>query len=335
MTSGEPAMALVRLARESFDAAVFDLDGVLVRTARVHALAWKDTFDHYLARRAARAGQAWRPFDAGVDYRTYVDGRPRDAGVRGFLESRGIRLPEGTPADGPDLETVWGLGNRKRDRFLELLRAQGVEVDAHATAVAGAFRGAGLGTAVVSSSRNCRLILESAGLSAAFDTVVDGNELASHGLAGKPAPDMFLEAARRLAVDPARAVVFEDALADVQAGRRGGFGCVVGVDRSGGSAALLAAGAHITVSDLADVTLTRGRRRAAGLDDAALRVGPRRSTAGAGPRSPPFRVPRLRRDADADRLAARGRPPAGGGTTRAARPGAERTRDDRQRPRPG
>ena len=255
MTTSEPRVKDLHLSRASFDAAIFDLDGVLTRTARVHAEAWKETLDEYLKQRAERRREDLVPFDAETDYRTYVDGRPRDEGARAFLESRGVRVPHGTEADAPDLETVWGLANRKRDRFLDLLKARGVEVDAGCVALVLDLRSAGVKTAVVSSSRNCRAVLDLAGLTDHFDAVLAGEDRASLRLAGKPAPDMFLEAARRLAVDPGRGVVFEDALVGVEAGRRGGFGCVVGVDRLGNGAALLAAGAHVTVTDLAHVTL--------------------------------------------------------------------------------
>jgi trehalose 6-phosphate phosphatase len=243
------------IALREFDALLFDLDGVVTRTAAVHAAAWKRLFDEYLRRRADRTGESFRPFDVDTDYLTFVDGKPRYDGVRSFLESRGVALPEGTPEDEPGEETVCGLGNRKNMYFREQLRAGGAEVFDTTVHLIRAAREHGLKTAVVSSSKNCAEVLDAAGLADLFDTRVDGVELERLGLPGKPAPDMFLEAARRLGAEPGRAVVFEDAVSGVQAGRAGAFGLVVGVDRSGQADALREAGADIVISDLGELEL--------------------------------------------------------------------------------
>lgn len=230
-------------------ALLLDLDGVVTRTAAVHAAAWKQLFDEYLEERAA-PDAPFVPFDIESDYRRYVDGKPRYDGVLSFLASRGIDLPWGSPADDPSMETVCGLGNRKDGYFEERVRRDGVEVFPDSVRLLEEARRRRMPTAVVSSSKNCRLILESAGLAALFDERVDGVESERLGLAGKPSPETFIEAARRLGVSPPDAVVFEDAIAGVEAGRRGGFR-VVGVDRTGSAAALLEHGADIVTGDLA------------------------------------------------------------------------------------
>lgn len=237
----------------AYDALLLDLDGVVTRTAAVHAAAWKDLLDAYLAERAAREGERFIPFDLDRDYRTYVDGKPRLDGLRSFLASRGVTLPDGHPDDPPGRETVAGLGNGKNERFLARLERHGVETYADAIALLRAARARGLRLAVVSSSRNCQAVLRAAGLEAAFDTRVDGVERARLNLPGKPAPDMFLEAARRLRVERRRAVVLEDAVAGVAAAKRGGFGLVVGVDRGGQAAALRASGADRVITDLREL----------------------------------------------------------------------------------
>jgi alpha,alpha-trehalase len=244
---------------ERFEALVFDLDGVITRTAAVHARAWKRLFDEYLEARAARTGEPFVPFDQDADYRRYVDGKPRQSGVRSFLASRGIEVPRGTPCDDAGQETVYGLGKRKDRYFIDLIAREGVEVFDSAVALIREARARGARTAVASSSRNCAAILRAARLSSLFEVRVDGVDLERFGLAGKPAPDMFLEAVRRLGVPPARAVVFEDATAGVEAGRAGGFGLVVGVGHAEHAAALRARGAHAVVADLAEVKL-EGRR---------------------------------------------------------------------------
>ncbi|MFF4772102.1 HAD family hydrolase [Microtetraspora fusca] len=234
-------------------ACLFDLDGVLTRTARLHAAAWKEMFDGFLSERAARTGTPLDPFDDVEDYDTYVDGKTRADGTRAFLASRGIRLPEGEPDDPPDAETVNGLGNRKNELMLNRLRRDGVEVFEGSVRYVHAVRDAGLHRAVVSSSANCREMLAGAGIEDLFEVGVDGGTVVREHLAGKPAPDAYLAAARALGVAPDEAAVFEDALAGVEAGRAGGFACVVGVDRVGQADALREHGAHVVVSDLAEL----------------------------------------------------------------------------------
>ncbi|HZP30240.1 MAG TPA: beta-phosphoglucomutase family hydrolase [Acidimicrobiia bacterium] len=232
-------------------ACLFDLDGVLTDTASVHAAAWKAMFDEYLAQHAS--GDAARPFDIATDYRQYVDGKSRADGTRAFLASRGITLPEGGADDPPDADTVHGLGNRKNEMLLEKLRNDGVRVFAGSVRFVRAVREAGLRTAVVSASANTPEVLRAAGITDLFDTRVDGVVAASRHLAGKPAPDTYLAAAELLGVEPAAAGVFEDALAGVEAGRAGGFGYVVGVDRVGQAEGLRAAGADTVVTDLSEL----------------------------------------------------------------------------------
>ncbi|MDQ3762427.1 MAG: beta-phosphoglucomutase family hydrolase [Actinomycetota bacterium] len=232
---------------------LFDLDGVLTQTAKQHAAAWKLMFDDFLAQRARDTGEAFVPFDSGVDYDTYVDGKPRLAGTQSFLASRRINLPMGTPQDPPGTPTVHGLSNRKNALVLELIRTEGVTVYPGSVRYVHAARDAGLPCAVVTSSANAEQVLTSAGLAELFDARVDGLVASREGLAGKPAPDTFLAGARLLGVPPEAAVVFEDALAGVAAGRAGHFGYVVGVDRVGQADALRAHGADIVVRDLAEL----------------------------------------------------------------------------------
>ncbi|MFG2603604.1 beta-phosphoglucomutase family hydrolase [Streptomyces sp. NPDC048514] len=235
---------------DGIQACLFDLDGVVTKTAVVHAAAWKETFDAFLR---DYEGEQGRPFDTAADYDEYVDGRPRADGVRAFLESRGIRLPEGTPDDPPDARTVHGLGNRKNDLLLAKIRTGGVEAYEGTLRYLEAVRAAGLRTAIVSSSANCRDVLRSVGAEHFFDVRVDGVVAAERRLPGKPHPDTFLAAARDLGVEAARAAVFEDALAGMDAGRAGSFGYVVGLDRVGQTDALYAHGANIVVKDLAEL----------------------------------------------------------------------------------
>jgi beta-phosphoglucomutase family hydrolase len=229
---------------------LFDLDGVITRTAGVHAAAWKHLFDDYLERRARAEGTDFVPFDLVSDYREYVDGRPREAGVQSFLTARGISLPAGGPADGPEVETLNGLGNRKDQYFTQALAETGVEIYEGAVIFVGEARARGVRTAIVSSSKNCGAVLEAAGLTQLFEVRVDGTDLRRLGLPGKPAPDMFLEAGKRLGTPPSRAAIFEDALVGVQAGRAGRFGLVVGIGRGDHAADLRAHGADIVVADL-------------------------------------------------------------------------------------
>jgi len=234
-------------------ACLFDLDGVLTQTARVHAAAWKEMFDAYLRERAARTGEPFVPFDPVADYTKYVDGKPRYDGVRSFLASRDIRLPEGHPTDPPSAETVYGLGNRKNDLVLALLKRDGVQVYDGSVRYVRAARDAGLRRAVVSASANCREVLEAAGIEDLFEVRIDGIVVEQRHLRGKPAPDTFQAAAEELGAQPEEAAVFEDALAGVEAGRAGNFGFVVGVDRAGQREALREHGADVVVSDLAEL----------------------------------------------------------------------------------
>jgi len=248
-----------------FDAFLFDLDGVVTRTASVHAAAWKHLFDDYLARRASAECTAFVPFDPVDDYQKYVDGRPREAGVRSFLAARGLSLPPGSPDDGPDAETLNGLGGRKDRYFLQTLARDGVEIYAGAVNFVREARARGVGTAIVSSSRNCAAVLDAAGLARLFDVRVDGVDLRRLGLSGKPAPDMYLEAARRLDTSAARAAIFEDALVGVEAGCAGGFHLVVGIGEGDHAKDLKAHGATIVVRDLSELALkNRVPRRARG-----------------------------------------------------------------------
>ncbi|QOC93974.1 beta-phosphoglucomutase family hydrolase [Micromonospora craniellae] len=239
-------------------ACLFDLDGVLTQTARLHNAAWTETFDDFLRRHAATTGEPFRPFDPGPDYHRYVDGRPRLDGVRTFLASRDITLPEGTPEDPPGAQTVYGLGNRKNSLVLERMRTAGVDVYPGSVTYLKAVRDAGLRRAVVTASANGRDVVASAGLEPLLEARVDGLTAQAEGLRGKPAPDTFLAGAKLLGVDPANAVVFEDALAGVAAGKAGGFGYVVGVDRAGQADELRAHGADVVVDDLADLLAAGG-----------------------------------------------------------------------------
>jgi beta-phosphoglucomutase family hydrolase len=238
---------------DSIRACLFDLDGVLTRTATVHAAAWKEMFDAFLRDRAEATGEPFVPFDPAEDYGLYVDGKPRADGVRSFLASREITLPEGDPHDLPGLETVNGLGNRKNELVLALIRKDGVEVYDGSVRYLHAARHAGLARAVVSSSANTLDVLRSVGLVDAFDVRIDGVVAAERGLRGKPAPDTFAAAASDLGFEPATAAVFEDALAGVEAGRAGGFGYVVGVERVGHAEALRQHGADVVVADLEEL----------------------------------------------------------------------------------
>jgi beta-phosphoglucomutase family hydrolase len=234
-------------------ACLFDLDGVLTQTAKVHAAAWKQMFDDYLRRRAAAGGEPFVAFDPGRDYDEYVDGKPRYDGVRSFLASRGIELPQGTPQDPPGAETVDGLGNRKNELMQALIRTHGVEPYEGSVRYVKAVTAAGLRSAVVSSSANTRDVLKAAGIDDLFHEIVDGVVAEHEHLNGKPAPDTYLAGARAVGVAPAGAAVFEDALAGVEAGRAGSFGYVVGVDRVGQADALRAHGADVVVRDLAEL----------------------------------------------------------------------------------
>ena len=238
---------------DTITALLFDLDGVLTQTAKLHAEAWKQTFDQLLRERAQRTGEQFVAFDQTADYDEYVDGKPREDGVRSFLQSRGIELPEGDPDDPTAAPTIQGVGNSKNERVLKLIHERGVDAYAGSVRYLHAATEAGLRRAVVSSSTNCHDVLVAAQLTDFFDAVIDGVVAHREHLQGKPAPDTFLAGARELGVQPAQAAVFEDALAGVAAGRAGRFGQVVGVDRVGQRDALLSHGADIVVDDLAEL----------------------------------------------------------------------------------
>jgi beta-phosphoglucomutase family hydrolase len=229
------------------------LDGVLTQTAKVHAAAWKQMFDEYLRQRAEKLSEQFVPFDAVRDYDEYVDGKPRYDGVCSFLESRSIELPQGRPDDPPTAETVDGLGNRKNELVLRMIHTDGVAPYEGSVRYVEAARAAGLRRAVVSSSTNCRDVLKAAGIFDLFEEIVDGHVAEREHLNGKPAPDTFLAGARAVGVGPDQSVVFEDALAGVQAGRQGNFAFVVGVDRVGQADALREHGASVVVRDLAEL----------------------------------------------------------------------------------
>lgn len=241
------------LVPDGIDAILFDLDGVITRTGKLHAAAWKEMFDAFLRERGEREGEDVRPFELPLDYTRHVDGRLRQDGVRGFLASRGIELPEGDVDDPPSAETVHGLGNRKNELVVALIAAGGAEVYDSSVEVVRRARDAGLRTAVVSASKNCQAVLASVGIEDLFEVRVDGVVAAREGLPGKPAPDTFLAAAARLGLEPARCAVVEDAISGVEAGRAGRFGWVVGVDREDHRDALADAGADLVVQDLAEL----------------------------------------------------------------------------------
>jgi beta-phosphoglucomutase family hydrolase len=250
------ACPVITLSPRDYDAVLFDMDGVLTKSASVHATAWKELFDRFLEQRAARTSEPFVPFDLDTDYRRHVDGKPRYDGVTAFLESRGIELPLGAPEDGPEVQSVHALGKLKDRYFLQRLEQNGVEPYEAAVALVRQLRAQAVKTAVVSSSNNCAAVLEAAGITRLFDARVDGTDITRLELEGKPAPDAFLEAARRLGVEASRAVVVEDAIAGVEAGRAGRFGCVIGVDRSGHAKALRDAGADVVVTGLAQVRVS-------------------------------------------------------------------------------
>ncbi len=241
------------IPRERFDAVLFDLDGVLTATAEVHARAWKEMFDRYLKERADQRSEPFRPFEPGTDYLLFVNGKPRQEGVRDFLESRGIHIPEGSPEDPPEAETRWGLGKRKNKRVQEVMHREGVRAFPGSVRMVEHLRKEGFRTAVVTASANAEALLETAGIGHLFDARVDGHVARKRHLTGKPAPDMYLEAARMLGVPPDRAVVVESSLPGIQAGRRGGFGLVLGVARAGGNDELLRNGADLVVGDLGEL----------------------------------------------------------------------------------
>ena len=242
-----------RITRERYDALLLDLDGVITDTASIHAACWKQMFDEYLQKRAIERGEAFRPFDIAADYRLYVDGKPRYDGVRDFLTSRGIRLPEGSPDDPAQVETVHGLGNRKNDLVNKIIEDGGVVPYEGSVKFLHQLRNQRFKVAVVTSSQNCTAVLKAAKLDHFFDVQVDGNTIHAQHLAGKPAPDTFLMAAKLLGVEPKRAIVIEDALSGVEAGSAGDFGLVIGVARKGNAEELRRHGAHLVVNDLGEL----------------------------------------------------------------------------------
>ena len=255
---GAPAGALPRaklapVLPDGISACLFDLDGVLTQTAKLHAAAWKELFDAFLRDRSARTGEPFRPFEIATDYVRHIDGKLRQDGVRAFLASRGIPMPEGADDDPSSAPTVHGLAARKDGLFLDLMQRRGVEVYDGSVRFVEAARDAGLRRAVVSASKNCRAVLAVAGIAHLFEVRIDGIVAAENGLHGKPAPDTFLAGAAALGVEPARCAVFEDAIAGVEAGRAGAFGWVVGVDRVGQAAALRGHGADMVVGDLSEL----------------------------------------------------------------------------------
>lgn len=250
----QAAGQLPDLLAPGLEAFLFDLDGVVTKTADIHAHAWKQLFDGFLEGRAG--GGPFAPFRLPEDYTAYVDGKPRYDGVRSFLESRTIDLPWGNPQDPPDAQTVCGLGNRKDQLFAKVLHEHGVQVFDGTVALIRALRAKNRKIACVSSSKNCRPVLEQAGLIELFDAIVDGNDLEHLHLAGKPAPDTYLRGAALLAASPDRAAVIEDAISGVAAGKAGRFKLVIGIDRGAGRAALLAAGADVVVGDMSEFALS-------------------------------------------------------------------------------
>jgi len=242
-----------KITRENFDAVLFDLDGVLTATAKLHAAAWKQTFDRFLKVRAQARQENFVPFDISEDYLRYVDGKTRFDGVQSFLASRGIDLPYGAPTDLPMDETVCGVGNQKNEFVNEIMAKQGVEAFPGSVNAVNFLRKQGYKTAVVSSSENCAAVLKAAGIDSLFETRVDGLTATEFGLAGKPDAAMFLAAARQLGVEAKRSIVVEDAIAGVQAGKRGAFGLVIGIARVGNAEELKKAGADFVVEDLEEL----------------------------------------------------------------------------------
>jgi beta-phosphoglucomutase family hydrolase len=242
-----------RVSRDQYDAVLFDLDGVITNTANLHATCWKQMFDEYLQKRARQRGEAFRPFDLSADYRLYVDGKPRFDGVRDFLSSRGIQLPEGDPDHPASVETVHGLGNRKNDLVNRAIAEVGVEPYAGTVQFIHQLRRDGFKIAVVTSSQNCDAVLRAAKLDDFFEVRVDGNVIQAQRLAGKPAPDTFLMAAKLLGVEPIRTVVIEDAISGIEAGSNGEFGLVIGVARKGNAEELKHHGAHLVLDDLGEL----------------------------------------------------------------------------------
>jgi beta-phosphoglucomutase family hydrolase len=243
------------MSKAQLKGVVFDLDGVITDTARLHQDAWEAMFNEFLQKWSQQQGVDYVPFDPDKDYHTYVDGKPRFEGVRSFLESRSIHLPYGSDDDGVDEWTVCGLGNRKNEAFGKVLREKGPDVYATSVQFVKALRAAGIRTGIASSSRNCALVLEMGGVQELFDTRVDGVVSKELGLNGKPEPDIFVQAAKNMGLVPAESVVVEDALSGVAAGAKGGFGLTLGVARSQDAKSLREAGADVAVSDLGEISV--------------------------------------------------------------------------------
>jgi beta-phosphoglucomutase family hydrolase len=246
-------MMRITITRKEFDAVLFDLDGVITDTANLHAAAWKQMFDEYLKNRSAERKEAFSPFDVARDYQLYVDGKSRFDGVRDFLASGNIQLHEGHPDDSPQTETICGLGNRKNVLVNKIISEEGVQPYEGSVRLIHQLHDRGFKIAVVTSSQNCDVVLKAAKLDAHFEVQVDGNVIQAKQLAGKPAPDAFLMAAKQLGVEPERAVVVEDAISGVQAGRNGNFGLVIGVARKANAEELQRQGAHLVVTDLSEL----------------------------------------------------------------------------------
>ena len=248
-----PGRSTVGTGTRECAALFFLLLGVLTATAKVHAVCWKELFDRFLKKRSAAVNNTFEPFDIESDYKLYVDGKLRYEGVQSFLESRDIQLPHGDPGETPNYDTVCGLGNIKDDLVHKILESEGVEVYQGSVDLVHELRKAGIRTGVVSASKNCKPVLKAAGIIDLFDHIVDGEVAERLHLGGKPAPDTYLRGAEELGVDPKRAIVIEDAISGVQAGRKGGFGLVIGVDRNGNAVELKDNGADIVVKDLGEL----------------------------------------------------------------------------------
>jgi len=247
---------VLKISSDAFQAVIFDLDGVVTDTAGLHCASWKKMFDSFLEKKGRHENKSFASFDEKSDYLEHVDGKPRYEGVADFLASRNIQIPQGNIEDSPEKETIYGLGNRKNEIFTEMLDAGEVKVFDSTITLIKKLRRNNVKTAIISSSKNCRKVLEAAGISDLFDARVDGIDSEELGLKGKPEPDIFIHAAKELSVEPEKAVVVEDAQSGVKAGQRGGFGCVVGVNRTGQAEALRRSGADTVVSDLADISVT-------------------------------------------------------------------------------
>lgn len=238
------------MSKHCFQAVIFDLDGVITKTALVHSSAWREMFNEYLKNREKRFGEAFRECTHDIDYLKYIDGKPRYKGVESFLDSRGIKIPYGKPSDNPDKETICGLGNKKNNFFNKVLERDGVEVYDSTIVLIRQLKEEGIKIGVASSSKNCRTVLERAGLLILFETIVDGEVSARMGLKGKPEPDIFIKASDNLGVKYELTVIMEDAVSGIQAGKKGNFGLVIGIARESNGDLLRKNGADIVVDDI-------------------------------------------------------------------------------------